>query len=119
MKTDAINFALNKQILANNSCNSSVNNNHSKLSNNSNNINDNNQSLNNTFIQSGDSNIDITLKVKHETFIRSFAIPTHLYRYLAQRHRECPLYLDRTLSYLRPDVINRLKTNGNFVFIII
>ncbi|KAH8875392.1 Polycomb protein Su(z)12 [Schistosoma japonicum] len=40
---------------------------------------------------------------KQETFVRAFAIPTHLYRYLSQRHRDRPLYLDRNLSYLMPN----------------
>lgn len=38
----------------------------------------------------------------HEAFINAFAIPTHLYRYLAERHRIQPPFLNRNLSYLRP-----------------
>ncbi|VDP86964.1 unnamed protein product [Echinostoma caproni] len=50
---------------------------------------------------------NISIQECHEAFIKAFAIPTHLYRYLAQRHRQRPLFLDRTLSYLRspPSVI--------------
>lgn len=45
---------------------------------------------------------NFSLQECHEAFIKAFAIPTHLYRYLAQRHRQKPLFLDRNLSYLRP-----------------
>ncbi|OON13762.1 hypothetical protein X801_10457 [Opisthorchis viverrini] len=44
---------------------------------------------------------ETTNQENHEAFVKAFAIPTHLYRYLAIRHRERPLYLNRTLSYLR------------------
>ncbi|CAL8093072.1 unnamed protein product [Calicophoron daubneyi] len=37
----------------------------------------------------------------HEAFIKAFAIPTHLYRYLSERHKQRPLFLNRNLSYLR------------------
>uniref|UniRef100_A0A3Q0KFJ5 VEFS-Box domain-containing protein n=1 Tax=Schistosoma mansoni TaxID=6183 RepID=A0A3Q0KFJ5_SCHMA len=49
---------------------------------------------------------------KQEAFIRAFAIPTHLYRYLSHRHRDRPLYLDRTLSYLMPNP-SRKQSSGS------
>ncbi|CAH8542982.1 unnamed protein product [Heterobilharzia americana] len=42
-----------------------------------------------------------TARKRHEAFVRDFAIATHLYRYLSQRHRDRPLYLNRNLSYLK------------------
>ncbi|CAH8530901.1 unnamed protein product [Schistosoma bovis] len=49
---------------------------------------------------------------KQEAFVRAFAIPTHLYRYLSHRHRDRPLYLDRTLSYLMPNP-SRKQSSGS------
>lgn len=37
----------------------------------------------------------------HEAFVRAFGIPTNMYRYLARRHRQRPLFLQRSLSYMR------------------
>ncbi|VEL29844.1 unnamed protein product [Protopolystoma xenopodis] len=42
------------------------------------------------------------LQADHDAFIKAFAIPTHLYRYLAECHRKRPLMLHRNLSYMRP-----------------
>ncbi|KAF5400291.1 Polycomb protein Su(Z)12 [Paragonimus heterotremus] len=47
-----------------------------------------------------DKSTDCGQQKNHEAFVTNFAIPTHLYRYLAQRHHQKPLYLDRNLSYL-------------------
>uniref|UniRef100_A0A0X3PSN2 Polycomb protein Su(Z)12 n=1 Tax=Schistocephalus solidus TaxID=70667 RepID=A0A0X3PSN2_SCHSO len=44
---------------------------------------------------------DIDRKSDYEEFIKAFAVPTHLYRYLASRNRTRPLYLTRTLRYMR------------------
>uniref|UniRef100_A0A5K3F0V2 VEFS-Box domain-containing protein n=1 Tax=Mesocestoides corti TaxID=53468 RepID=A0A5K3F0V2_MESCO len=38
----------------------------------------------------------------YEEFVRAFAVPTHLYRYLASRHRLRPIYLTRNLRYMWP-----------------
>ncbi|TGZ66763.1 hypothetical protein CRM22_005151 [Opisthorchis felineus] len=61
---------------------------------------------------------ETTNQENHEAFVKAFAIPTHLYRYLAIRHRERPLYLNRTLSYLRsaplsPDTRSTGKTSSH------
>ena len=37
----------------------------------------------------------------HEAFVRAFGIPTNMYRYLARRHRQRPLFLQRSLTYMR------------------
>ncbi|CAH8845581.1 unnamed protein product [Trichobilharzia szidati] len=59
-------------------------------------------------------------------FIDTFAVPTHLYKYLAERHRVRRLFAYRNLSYLMPsvtgkrlprprpsleEIVNRLKQN--------
>lgn len=33
--------------------------------------------------------------------MRAFGIPTNMYRYLARRHRQRPLFLQRSLTYMR------------------
>lgn len=41
-------------------------------------------------------------QANYEEFVRTFAVPTHLYRYLASRHRSRPTYLTRNLRYMYP-----------------
>ncbi|CDS39627.1 polycomb protein suz12 A [Echinococcus multilocularis] len=41
-------------------------------------------------------------QANYEEFVRTFAVPTHLYRYLANRHRAKPTYLTRNLRYMHP-----------------
>ncbi|BHF65517.1 Polycomb protein suz12 [Sparganum proliferum] len=44
---------------------------------------------------------DADRKSDYEEFIKAFAVPTHLYRYLATRSQTRPLYLTRNLRYMR------------------
>ncbi|KAL5109957.1 Polycomb protein suz12 [Taenia crassiceps] len=41
-------------------------------------------------------------QANYEEFVRTFAVPTHLYRYLANRHRVRPTHLTRNLRYMHP-----------------
>ncbi|KAL5968256.1 Polycomb protein suz12 [Taenia solium] len=41
-------------------------------------------------------------QANYEEFVRTFAVPTHLYRYLANRHRTRPTHLTRNLRYMHP-----------------
>ncbi|VDM30234.1 unnamed protein product [Hydatigera taeniaeformis] len=41
-------------------------------------------------------------QANYEEFVRTFAVPTHLYRYLATRHRIRPTHLTRNLRYMHP-----------------
>lgn len=50
----------------------------------------------------------------YESFVKAFAVPTHLYRYLATRRRSRPLFLIRNLRYMRSNGFQSNHSKGQF-----